>query len=344
MRYVIIAMAVFTALFVNMAEQGGKTTLALSSLVDTDFDGCNDAEEVELGLGPYNSFDFPDFTGEGEIDTLDTQAVAFRWRSNFGDIIYDVDYDRHDGTGANGPNGRIDIKDLQVVYARFGMECQGVPAPDLNKICDELQTEAAAEGYTDFTCSTDPVTDPQSDGPLPVKKRVVQVRLMWDKSVMVDSLDLDIDNTALVPPASMQPAGGTAGIGETADFHPPECNNNPCHVTHTRKVDLRHFRGRGPDCAWMKLKQEYDEYSPWAAIYNIEQPVVWGDATFPCEDDNMEGSLDTSGLPIWGQSRAEVDWEAGVPTPWGLIGLRSWHAVIVLTYWANYTVETEYYY
>lgn len=343
MRYVII-MAVFTALFVGMAEQHGQTALAVSSLVDTDFDGCNDAEEIAFGLDPNNSLDFSDFVVDGGIDIMDQAFVIFRWGSKFGSLLYDVYYDRNNGTVGGGPDGDIDIFDLQQVFGQHGLQCQGVPAMDLNQVCSDLQGEAAAEGYTDFTCSTDPVTDPQSNGHLPIKKRVAQVSLRWDKSVVVENRDLDIDNTASAPPASMQPEGGTAGIGETADFHPSECNNSPCHVTHTRKVDLRHFRGHGPNCAWMKLRQEYDEYSPWAAIYNVEEPVVWGNATFPCEDDNMQGSLDTSGLPIWGQSRAEVDWEAGVPTPWGLIGLRSWHAVIVLTYWANYTVDTDYYY
>jgi len=133
MRKVAVLVGCLLVLLVGIQTTAPVGTIAAQdlSLVDTDLDGCNDAEEIEKGLDPNNPYDWPDGNSDLVIDTMDAQDTGFRWGAEYGDILYDPDYDRHDGTGANGPNGEIDIFDLQVVYGRFGMSCQGAPLPTI---------------------------------------------------------------------------------------------------------------------------------------------------------------------------------------------------------------------
>ncbi|MEX2159160.1 MAG: flexitail domain-containing putative surface protein [Dehalococcoidia bacterium] len=94
-----------------------------SSLNDTDFDGCNDAEEISMnGQNPINPLDFPDLVQDGSIDAMDTQAIAFRWGSRPISPFYGVYFDRW---GTPAPDGVIDIRDLQLVYGRFSRTCAG---------------------------------------------------------------------------------------------------------------------------------------------------------------------------------------------------------------------------
>jgi hypothetical protein len=61
------------------------------------------------------------------VDTLDTQAIAFRWGSEKGSLIYNARFNLEPwGTQADDD---IDIKDLQFVYGRFGSTCEE-PHPD----------------------------------------------------------------------------------------------------------------------------------------------------------------------------------------------------------------------
>lgn len=57
-----------------------------------------------------------DFDGDGDIDILDVQRVAYRWNTYFGQTLYDVLYDL-DG------DGDIDIVDVQRVAYRWGTHC-----------------------------------------------------------------------------------------------------------------------------------------------------------------------------------------------------------------------------
>lgn len=57
-----------------------------------------------------------DFDGDGDIDILDVQRVAFRWNTHCGDVLYDPVYDQ-DG------DCDIDILDVQQVAYRWGTRC-----------------------------------------------------------------------------------------------------------------------------------------------------------------------------------------------------------------------------
>lgn len=324
-------------------DKAGGTFAGQSSEIDTDMDGCNDAEEVAKGMNPNNFFDFPDVDRDLQIDALDMQNVSVRWGATYasGSPLYDVKFDVTNGTASGGPNGGINIYDLQYVMSRFGIRCQGVPTPNINDVCAELQQEALQEGYSLFNCGGEGAGFPAGGTEMPMKMRAAQVIPQPNKGVIVYTQDLDITGAFKPPPAGS--AGGKVAGGAVAIPHPVYCDTHYCHVWYEAKAEIRHLFGYGPNCAWMKFHVEHDEFSPWAAIYNVDDPIVWGNATVPCEDDNMEWSLNLSGLPTTLRSRGEVDWKAGIPTPWGYVGVRSWHAVIDLKAYANYTYEFRMY-
>jgi hypothetical protein len=60
------------------------------------------------------------------VDALDTQAVAFRWGAQKGDLVYS-EFMNLEPSGAQADED-IDIKDLQFIYGRFGSSC-GAPHP-----------------------------------------------------------------------------------------------------------------------------------------------------------------------------------------------------------------------
>ena len=60
-------------------------------------------------------------TADCSVDTLDTQAIAFRWGALKGDLIYN-DFMNLEPSGAQADED-IDVKDLQFVFGRFGSEC-----------------------------------------------------------------------------------------------------------------------------------------------------------------------------------------------------------------------------
>jgi subtilisin family serine protease len=57
-----------------------------------------------------------DLVPDTEIDSLDAQAIAFRWGAQTGSLLYLQKFD------FNG-SGIIEISDLQQVYARYGLDC-----------------------------------------------------------------------------------------------------------------------------------------------------------------------------------------------------------------------------
>jgi hypothetical protein len=81
---------------------------------------CNDAEVTIRWLEG-------DVEPDCSVDTGDTQAIAFRWGSDKGSLIYNDRFNLEPwGTQADND---IDIKDLQFVYGRFGSTCEE-PWPD----------------------------------------------------------------------------------------------------------------------------------------------------------------------------------------------------------------------
>ncbi|MDZ4278869.1 MAG: hypothetical protein U1B78_07000 [Dehalococcoidia bacterium] len=61
------------------------------------------------------------------VNTLDTQAIAFRWGANKGSLLFNDRFNL-EPSGAQADQD-IDIKDLQFVYGRFGSTC-AAPHPD----------------------------------------------------------------------------------------------------------------------------------------------------------------------------------------------------------------------
>ena len=64
-----------------------------------------------------------DFDGDGDIDILDVQRIAYRWNTRSGDALYEPQYDLDQ-------DGDIDILDVQRVAYRWGTQCSpGLAAP-----------------------------------------------------------------------------------------------------------------------------------------------------------------------------------------------------------------------
>jgi PKD repeat protein len=57
-----------------------------------------------------------DFDGDGDVDILDVQRIAYRWNSHRGDALYEPAYDLDS-------DGDIDILDVQQVAYRWGTRC-----------------------------------------------------------------------------------------------------------------------------------------------------------------------------------------------------------------------------
>lgn len=321
---------------VQITAPVNKTKAVDLSSMDSDYDGCSDSEEIARGLDPNSFFDFPDFDSDRQINALDTQSVSFRWGAAFGSPLYNVKFDRQGGVGG-GPDGDIDISDLQLVYGRFGLRCQGVPAPTVAQVCAELQGEAQTAGFTnpsEFTCSGDPL--PQSVGLAgdQMKKRQIQVTIDVDKSAIVKGIDLEMlangmsSGAAGITQPDPIPTAPPAGHASGTVTGPLVCLIEVCHVTLTNRAEIRHLRGHGPNCAWMSYKQEYDEYYPWHVITNVRQPVVESGASAPCSEEDRTTGVDRANLPFFAESWAQIKWVLGIPTPWGPIGLRTFHPEI----------------
>ncbi len=57
------------------------------------------------------------------VNGLDQQAIAFRWGSQNGSLLYSERFDL-EPSGAVKGDGDVDIKDLQFVFGRHGSSCQ----------------------------------------------------------------------------------------------------------------------------------------------------------------------------------------------------------------------------
>ena len=68
-----------------------------------------------------------DVVPDCEVNTLDTQAVAFRWGSQKGSLLYSGFFNTEPSKPQQDDD--IDINDLQFVYGRFGSTCEN-PHPD----------------------------------------------------------------------------------------------------------------------------------------------------------------------------------------------------------------------
>lgn len=105
-----------TLALVRLVPHGsGAAVLHLSTVNATDVLGSSFNVASQDGTLNITSC-LGDFNGNGVIDIVDVQRVAYRWNTNPGDSLYDPLYDL-DG------NGHINIVDVQIVAGRWNTKC-----------------------------------------------------------------------------------------------------------------------------------------------------------------------------------------------------------------------------
>ncbi|CAG0975137.1 Protease 1 [Anaerolineae bacterium] len=98
---------------------GGVTALTLSNVQASTVSGGSFEVITQTGTLSIAAC-LGDFDGDGDVDILDVQRVAYRWGSHTGQALYDPLYDV-EPLGA--PDGDIGILDVQVVAYRWGTQC-----------------------------------------------------------------------------------------------------------------------------------------------------------------------------------------------------------------------------
>ncbi|MDP3768752.1 MAG: hypothetical protein Q8S13_12120, partial [Dehalococcoidia bacterium] len=76
-----------------------------------------------------------DVEADCTVDTLDTQATAFRWGAEKGDLLYNERFNLE--PSAAQADQDVDINDVQFIYGRFGSTC-GAPHPPQNPVNPNL--------------------------------------------------------------------------------------------------------------------------------------------------------------------------------------------------------------
>lgn len=314
--------------------------------IDTDFDGCSDGEELgnKSRKGgrrdPNNPLDFFDVNFDRKVTVKDAMEVRARYGAERGDTNYDLAYDRAqmgDDPWELGPgDGMIDRADINAVLTQLGDKCKGAPIKSFESVCAEEQSQAQSEGFDDFSCSTAPLPTPESPDPNKVprvgKQRDVQVSRLPDNTVVVDKLDQEVT----VDASTAQPLRGEMMAMAAV---PPSCVNAVCWASVSRKIELKHLFGLGPNCAWLSFKQRYSVYYPYRALVDVPKPTVSSGAWAPCAQSSRDSWLDKSGMPYSATSGADIHWKVGIPSPWGTVGFREFNPVIHL--WFNGSYEAR---
>lgn len=313
------------------------------TVIDTDFDGCTDAEELGTkprkgGMrDPNNPFDFFDVNFDRKVTREDAKEVAARYGAKRGDARYDLAYDRAQ-MGADpwdlGPgDGVINRADVNAVLIQLGDRCSGVPVKSFAAVCSELQTEARSEGFNEFSCSTDPLPAPSSS-PEVGRKRTTQVSRLSNQTVVVDKLDEEVQISQTVQAMSSQALTAAAAI-------PASCYTAVCSASVTRKIELKHLFGFGPNCAWINFVQKWDVYYPYRAITSVGSPRVTSGATAPCAQDSRSVWLHREGMPFYADSGTTIHWKVGIPSPWGTLGFREFNPWIGLLFRGDYSAQWQ---
>lgn len=330
------------------------------NLVDSDFDGCTDAEELghNPSLGgkrdPSNPFDFFDVPAgdppqrDRQVFGQDIGAIVARFGSTSDDLgellsdpqpapAYHTAYDRTpkgpNPWNSGPPDGGIFGQDIAAVVAQFGHYCEGVPAPDLEAICAELLDEALSDGIEveDFHCSDDPVPE-QVEGQVGETRRWVEVvpgGTLGGQLALIDSVDISVAETE-------PPEEPLAHVVDSPTFQPrsqslcgPQLGPSPlitCRVVRQRTLRLVTAGGHGWTCATLRHRQAWrvSNVWPWIGIYAVEQPIGSISSVYPCQAKNRTTWLNNH-APTWAESGSQAEWHAGIWTPWGVIPLRTWN-------------------
>lgn len=309
------------------------------NLVDTDFDGCTDAEELgnksrKGGMrDPNNPLDFFDVNFDRKVNLKDAKEVAARFGAKKGDADYDLAYDRAvmgtDPWDLGPGDGIINRADVNAVLVQLGDRCNGVPVKSFEAVCSELQTEAKDEGFDEFTCSSEPLPAPDNS-PEIGRKRTVQLSRLPNQTVVVDKLDQEVTVSEAAVAAS-------SNVLTAAVYIPSSCYTTVCSASVTRKIELKHLFGYGPNCAWIKFVQKWDVYYPYRAITSVGSPNVSSGAWAPCAQDSRKEWIIKDGMPFYAESGASIHWKVGIPSPWGTLGFREFNPWIGLLFRGDYT-------
>ncbi len=100
-----------------LPHQAGTATVRLQGVQVTDVSGQSIQVATQNGVLHVNAC-LDDFDGDGDVDILDVQQVAYRWNTATGNPLYDSRYDLDQ-------DGDIDILDVQRTAYRWGTQCGG---------------------------------------------------------------------------------------------------------------------------------------------------------------------------------------------------------------------------
>lgn len=108
-----------------------RTASGKELAIDTDGDGCSDAEELRFGMNPENPYDFMDVPPkDGMVRIADIVGIVNRYGLTANDPDYFVGFDRSSDFGP--PDGLIRVSDILLAVNQYGQTCTEVEWCDGN--------------------------------------------------------------------------------------------------------------------------------------------------------------------------------------------------------------------